>query len=142
MLQAAVRRSGAEAGFSLIEVLMALVVAGLAMGAIAGVFADALAGKEVSDRLTTALTIAEEKMASVGTEEPVRAGGKSGQFEAFDWRIVVAPYEDTTEKPDSGLASWRPDLRLYRIETTVSWRAWLRQQQVTLSTLLLAREAQ
>jgi prepilin-type N-terminal cleavage/methylation domain-containing protein len=47
------------AGFTLLEILVALVIAGLAMSAIVGVFGNSLAGHAVVSDTETALALAE-----------------------------------------------------------------------------------
>ena len=133
----AVRRSSADPrGFSLIEVLVALAIVGLALGAAAAVFGNGLAGHEVASDVDTALAAAEEKLAGAGIAEALHPGHAEGVFaDRYDWRVAVMPYEDkaTADAPPSGF-------RLFRIEATVRWREGLRHRQVTLETLRLARE--
>src|SRR6266581_3196569 len=83
------------AGFSLIEALVALVIAGLALTAIAGVFGTGLLGHQASDEAATALTLAEGKIAAAGAGEMLRPGRSEGIFAGrFRWELTIASYDD------------------------------------------------
>ena len=130
--------TGAAAGFSLLEVLVALVITGLALAAIAGVFSDGLLGHQASDEIATALTLAEEKIAIAGAAQLLRPETTSGEFGGrFRWQLTIDRYDD---RPDNGAAGVdRPgsSLQLYRIEAGVAWREGLRQRRLALATLRL-----
>jgi general secretion pathway protein I len=127
------------AGFSLIEVLVALAIGGLALSAIAWVAGDGLIGDRTSTDATTALTLAEGKIAAAGAAEPLRQGSSKGDFAGrFHWLVRVAPYRDpqaeSTADSDQPLAA----LQLYRVEVAVTWSEGARQRQLRVATLRLA----
>jgi prepilin-type N-terminal cleavage/methylation domain-containing protein len=124
-------------GFSLIEVLVALVISGLALTAIAGVLGNGLLGDQASGEAATALTLAEGKIAAAGAVEPLRPGISNGDFAGhYRWQLRITPYED---RPSNGAADFdRPlSVQLYRIELAVAWSAGTRQRRLTLATLRL-----
>ena len=131
-------RRGDTAGFSLIETLVALAIAGLAVTAIAGAFGAGLLGYRASEATATALSLAEGQIAAVSAGNALAPGQSEGMFAGrFHWRLTVAPYEDARkgfgfEQPPSAL-------RLYRISIAVDWREGLRQQQLGLATMRLGR---
>jgi general secretion pathway protein I len=125
------------AGFTLIEVLVALAIVGLALAAVAGAFSNGLMGHEVASEADRALALAEERLALAGAAAPLRAGTARGTFAGrFDWQTTTAPYEDDDKTADPAI---RPAaaLRLYRIAVSVAWRDGHRQRQLALSTLRL-----
>ena len=125
----------ASAGFSLLEVLVALVIVGLALTAIGGVIGSGLSAGRISDQAAAALTLAESKIAAAGAA--LQPGSSSGEFAGnYRWQLQIAPYEDHRE--DSAAASDQVSaLRLYRVEVTVAWRDKTRRRQLTLATLRL-----
>jgi general secretion pathway protein I len=127
----------AVAGFTLIEVLVALAIIGLALGALAGVFSTGLAGHETASAAEAALAVAEEQLA-LASAEP-RPGAASGVFaNRFAWHTAITPYADSDAKaPDapSALPS------LYRIAVSVAWHDGRRTREVSLSTLRLGAAA-
>ena len=130
------KRNGA-AGFTLIEVLVALVIGGLAVAAIAGVVGNGLLASRVSDQSVIALTLAESKLAAAGADEPLRPGNHEGNFaKYFVWRLSIAPYDDPGRRDTGGLDA-PSALRLYRVAVTVAWSDSAKRRQLSLSTLRL-----
>lgn len=139
--------SGAEpgggGGFSLIEALVALVITGLALTAIAGVFGSGLLGHQASAAAATALTLAEGKIAVAGAAEALRPSRSTGVFAGrFSWELTIAPYDDGQDKDrqDKAAAAAGQPLaspRLYRIAAAVAWREGARQRRLALATLRL-----
>jgi Tfp pilus assembly protein PilV len=131
-------RPGDAAGFSLIEALIALVITGLALTAIAGVFGNGLIGHQASDEVATALTLAEGKIAMAGATETLRPNRSDGVFAGrFRWELTIAPYDDHQDKAASDFDQPASLLRLYRIEAAVGWREGARQRRLALATLRL-----
>ena len=138
------RSSRRATGFTLIEVLVALAVAGLGLAAIAGVFGTGVLGHETAADVDTALAVAEERLAAVEAVATMRPGRSSGVYAGrYDWQVSVAPYDDTDHgaapaaAPSPLAGSAIPTMRLYRIEAAVAWRDGRRQRQLALSTLRL-----
>jgi general secretion pathway protein I len=121
------------AGFTLIEVLVALAIVGLALGAIAGVFSNGLIGHETASDAEAALALAEEQLALAGaTPHP---GSLSGDFAGrFAWKSTVSPYDDGNKAVADATASLP---RLYRVAVSVAWHDGHRGREVSLSTLRL-----
>lgn len=131
------RKTGRAAGFTLIEVLVALVIGGLAVTAIAGVFGSGLLASRVSDQAVIALTLAETTLAAAGADEPLRPGSRGGSFDHhFGWQLSIAPYDDPGRRDPSGVAAPLA-LRLYRVAVTVAWNDGAKRRQLSLSTLRL-----
>ena len=131
-------RPGGAAGFSVLEVLVALVVAGLALTAVAGVFGTGLDAHRVRADAAAALTFAEGRLAMAGSAEPLRAGRTGGEFgDRFRWQLSVSPYEDRQDESPSRFARPHLAVQLYRIEVVVAWSERARRRQVTLATLRL-----
>ena len=132
------------AGFSLIETLAALVITGLALSAIAGVFGTGLIGHRASEESATALTLAEGKIAVAGAGQALRPGRSEGIFAGrYSWELTIAPYDDRhdagqqSSAPASATPAPLPALRLYSIAAAVAWREGMRQRRLALSTLRL-----
>ena len=126
-----------EGGFTLIEVLVALAVIGLALGALAGVFSIGLTAHQTMSAAETALAVAEEQM-TLAAATP-RPGTASGIFaNRFAWQSSVAPYTDPDAKSPDAPTALPP---LYRIAVSVAWHDGLHTREVSLSTLRLGAPA-
>lgn len=120
-------------GFSLIEVLFALAVVGLALGTAATVFRAGLIGNETASGVDRALELAQAKLDEAGADPPLQPGVSTGAFGPFQWRLSIVRSDD-----DEAEAAALP---LFRIEARVLWRDGVRQREVALDTLRLGPAA-
>lgn len=137
----------ASAGFTLIEVLGALAIAGLILAAAASIFGTGAIGHQTAADADMALALAQEKIAGAEASSSVRPGTIGGTYAGrFDWQVSVGPYEEKEKDKDKNRnadAAAPPDwpnavtLALYRIQASVAWRDGRRHRQLVLSTLRL-----
>lgn len=121
-----------SAGFTLIEVLVALAIVGLALGAVAATFGNSLTAHETAADAEAALAVAEEQLALAAAAP--RPGNAAGNFAGrFAWRTTVAPYEDGSKTADPTHSA----PVLYRVAVSVAWRDGRRSREIALSTLRL-----
>jgi prepilin-type N-terminal cleavage/methylation domain-containing protein len=138
-------RPNRHRGFTLIEVLVALAIAGLVLAAVAGVFGTGALGHEIAADANIALDLAEEKLTDAEAVATVRPGRNGGVYAGrFDWQVSIGAYENRAEaaaatNPPSGVMS-STTFRLYRIEASVAWRDGRHRRQLALSTLRLLPE--
>lgn len=124
------KRGGA--GFTLVEVLVALALVGMALGATASVFANGRLGHETAAGAETALALAEERLAMAAVA--LRPGTSSGEFAGrFAWKTTVAADDDRAD----AAADAKALPRLYRVAAQVAWRDGRRSRELSLSTLRL-----
>lgn len=102
---AAVNGSG-RAGFTLIEVLVALAVAALAMLALARAISGAVATQDGLERRTLALWVADNRLAEIRLQRPIEPGTSRGSTilagRPWRWQSLV--------QPAPGGALWRVDV--------------------------------
>jgi general secretion pathway protein I len=131
------RCARSEGGFTLIEVLVALAITGLALGAVAGVFGVGLTAHETTSAAETALAVAEQEL-TLAAATP-RPGAANGIFaNRFAWQTTVAPYTDPAAKAPDAPTAVPP---LYRIAVSVAWDDGRHTRAVSLSTLRLGAAA-
>lgn len=119
-----------EAGFVLLEVLIAAVLAALTLIVVFHSYSTAFSGSERTERVTIALLAAESKLAEIGVAAPLQPGETTGRLEGgYGWRAEVRPYGALPEDEFGG-----PPVRAYEVEVTVSWGGG---QSVSLSSLRL-----
>lgn len=104
-------------GFTLIEVIVAIIVAALALSALAGVFSGGVRSAAVAREQAELAVAAESLLASAGLERPLADGIESGSDpeRRLSWELTVAP-EPTTDA-DNPI---RPPLELKRLTVRVT----------------------
>jgi len=106
-----------QAGFSLLEVLVAFVIMGLVVTGILQLVGSSLRSVALADEYSYAVQIAESKMAGVGHLIPVVIGSHTGTVqEKFNWKITIE--NSTIIPPDTPqILSAYP----YLIRVEVTW---------------------
>ncbi len=116
------------AGFTLVEVLVALAILAVSFGFAMGAFSGRLSGLEHDRKMERAVLIARSALARVGHDIPFQGREMAGEGQdGFSWRLDSTPYGG-----DAG------GLRGYRIVVTVGWKEGRRQREVRLETVRLA----
>lgn len=111
-------RSG-QSGFTILEVLVAFVVAALLLSMILSGFSQGLSNLARVDTRAQAALIAQSRMAEVGVLSPLQTGVYQGVEEVgrpYSWRVSVAPldWEFAGRLAVMGTV-------LYRVDVQVSW---------------------
>jgi prepilin-type N-terminal cleavage/methylation domain-containing protein len=119
----------ARAGFTLLEVVIALALLGLVLAALSQGVRGALIGNDRAGGMQTALELAESRLAQLGVSGKLEAGTESGDAGALHWTTRVEPYGEAIDAPDLPL--------LFRLRVTVSWRQRAAMRDITLETLRL-----
>ncbi len=125
------------AGFTLLEVLVALTILVLAVGSLSQAFSGGINTAGAVDGYTRAVAIAESRLARIGVDTPLEEGQSEGDAgEGFRWSVSVQPYELLGETDPSHL------LRLYDVEVAVSWGDSTARRSFSLRTLKLAENSE
>ena len=125
------RRPGGAAGFSLLEVLIAFMIAGLALAAVSAALVSGTSSLRFSAHVTEAVSRARSHLESAA--RIIQPGEQSGDDGGgFAWRTETRAV-NATGSPDGGVA-----LVLYRVSVDISWRLDGGQRHVRLDTMRLA----
>lgn len=89
-------RTGHQAGFTLIEVMIAFALLALALTLLLGSLSGAARQVRHADYTSNAALHAQSLLAQVGVVEPLRPGRREGVFGAgtYQWQLDVSPYVD------------------------------------------------
>jgi general secretion pathway protein I len=127
-----------QAGFTLIEVLVAFVIAALAMGALYAGTVGGLNATQVAGKYDEAISLARSHLAAIGRGEPIAIQERSGvDGDGFTWHLRIRKHASRTlTLSDQDRAN---DVKpataiLYDVIVTESWTAGARERQVTLAT--------
>jgi general secretion pathway protein I len=119
-----------ERGFTLLEVLVALAILGLAVVTVIQLFSQGLRLLKVAGDYQQAILLADQKAREV---ESVREGVETGQEGVFGWErrttVTPVPEELTILSPSP--------VRLFRVSVEVRWGG---NRTVEVATLRTARE--
>lgn len=130
-------RARRQAGFTLLEVVVAFVVLALVLSSVLQIFSSGLSRSADLEEHSRALAVAQARLATVGIEEAVKEGETTGQTadNVYRWSVRISPHVEAKE----ALATPPGSFILLRADAKVDWKsADGRARNLTLSTLHLA----
>lgn len=136
-------RRDRQRGFTLLEVLVAFIIAALAMGAMFDAVLGGLRATQTAGHYQEALSLARSHLNSVATSDLAGREMQGDDGRGFHWRMRIAPAgtvtlaRDPTEDPDAPAQQ----ATLYAISVTVTWKGDTGERQVHLETARLANGA-
>ena len=124
-----------NSGFTLLEVLIALVIASLALGVLFSGAVTGLRSTQISIHYEEAVSRSRSHLAVIGVGSPVTPGDQSGDDgSGFHWHVHIAPVT-------SGVATFgeidpahAPRVVLYVVDVAVSWAMDGSPRSVTLQS--------
>ncbi len=132
-------RCASQKGFTLLEVLVAMMILGMSLGAILQQFALASRAGAASQDATRATMHAREIIEELKIQRELTETTGHGSFDdGFEWDTIVQLYsydeiEDQSIFEDMGYET-------YLLSVVVSWRFGSRSKQVELETLRTVRK--
>lgn len=133
------RRGRRDHGFTLLEVLVAFIIAALAMGELFSVAASDLRAVDVAGRYEEALSRARSHLAAVGPNGALTPGEQQGDDGGgYHWAVRIAVVTSAPPLPEptaSALAApAAPRAALYSVAAAISWREGDHSRVVRLAT--------
>lgn len=126
-----------QAGFSLLEILIAFSILALSLGILLNIFSGGLRRTIVSEEYQQAVIIAQAKMAAAGVELPLDEGQKQGQvLEKYNWSLIMQPLNTD----DVAAASEAMGVQVYEVISRVQWMTGDNDRLVELITLKLSKK--
>lgn len=130
------RETSPDGGFTLLEVLVAFVIAALALGLLFDVAGDGVTAVQTAGRTEEAVSRAKSHLAALGRGVSLADGTFQGDDgDGYHWQIRVTPVATSAppNAPPAGGVRQLP-LTLYAIEVTLSWTDDGRDRAVVLHT--------
>lgn len=129
-----------QSGFTILEVLVAFLVAALLLTVILSGFSTGLSSLARADRMSQAALVAQSRMAELGVVTPLQTGELSGQDEQhsdYRWQVRIEPFvwEYANILADQGRT-------LYKVDVEVFWPAGQTEHSFLLTALKTMSEAQ
>ena len=130
------RRAAAEAGFTLLEVVVAVAIAGLALVGLFQAGSGGLFAVDTAARAEEALQRAQSHLAAVGRDAALVEGESSGDDGGgYHWRLQVQPAAQRQGVAADGVIP--QNATLYSVLVSISWQSRGHERAVTLQTLRL-----
>jgi general secretion pathway protein I len=118
-----------DAGFTLVEVIVALAILSAGLSVLLGQISSGLLRTANAERMAEAGSLAQSLLAEVGTDLPIKAEERYGQFpNGYRWRLKMQHYGGAKEREE-----W--PVGLYVISTEVEWDEGTQQRSFGLTTL-------
>ena len=122
-------RAEHEAGFTLVEVIVALAILSVGLSVLLGSISSGLQQTANAERMAEAGSLAQSLMDEVGTELPIKSEERDGQFpNGYRWHLKMHQYGNVKEREE-----W--PVGLYMISTEVEWEEGARRRSYGLTTL-------
>jgi general secretion pathway protein I len=124
-------------GFTLIEIVVALLVLAIASAVLFEGFSVGFRNARTADDFAQAVLIAQSKLAPAGVAEPLSTGVTSGEeLEKYSWTVRVNPVEVAPQDQGATPSQLKPFL----VAVDVVWSDGGTERTVSLSTLRLASQ--
>jgi prepilin-type N-terminal cleavage/methylation domain-containing protein len=122
---------GRSSGFTLLEVLVALLIFALAFGVLAQIFQTGLRQSATAERMGAATMLARSQLARIGIDLPLEIGAfEEDAGDGFRLRTTIEPAPLETAEDDEIIA--------LLVEVAVAWGPVESERQVALTSLRLA----
>ena len=150
-----------EWGFTLLEVMVAIVILGLGLTVVFELFSGGLKSVEISNDYSNAVILANKKMGELSLKEKLDVGKETGDFSKEDnykWEVDIVSYQ-VDEETNKEIASPEPALsektrffadaqndrsegarndnpiKIYQLDVRVFWKSGLTEKDVRLTSL-------
>ncbi len=121
----------AEYGFTLLEVIIALAILGMAFALSMELLANGVRSAKASEDYTQAVLLARQKLAEIAATPNLEKSADGGEFGGgFSWSSEVQPLPQEQEE---GLPA-----RLYQVRVRVAWTGRRGEKSLDLYTLRMA----
>src|SRR5271170_2343571 len=131
-----IERSPTTAGFTLLEVVVAVAIAGLALVGMFQAGSGGLFAVDTAARAEEALQRAQSHLAAVGRDAALVEGDASGDDGGgYRWRLQVQPAAQRQGVAADGVTP--QNATLFSVQVSISWQSRGHERAVMLQTLRL-----
>jgi len=121
-----------DAGFTLLEVVIALAILGIGLTVIMELFSGGLRLGRASQEYTKAMNYASTKLEEISVQDTIDEGGGEGQFDdTYRWQVGV---EKVDLLPGDKGTDFKPPADLYHIRVSVAWKSGSKERTASFET--------
>jgi general secretion pathway protein I len=129
-------RTARDSGFTLLEVVVALAIAALALVGLFRAGSGGLFAVDAATRMEEAVQRAQSHLAAVGRNAALTEGEFTGDDGGgYSWRLRITPVSSRQEAGQDGLNPTATTL--FDVEVAISWPAGVGERSIVLRTLRL-----
>lgn len=127
------RRHGArKQGFTLIEVVIALAILGVALTVIIELFSGGLRLGRASVEYTKAVNFARMKMEEIAIKPNIQEGTDEGEFDpTYRWQVEIKKMDLLSAQKDRDL---NPPVELFQVKVNVLWKSGSKERSAIFET--------
>jgi general secretion pathway protein I len=119
-------------GFTLIEIIVALAILGIALTVIIELFSGGLRLGRFSKEYTNAVNYARMKMEEIESQENIEEGTVEGEFDPiFHWRVGMKKVDIL---PAEKSADFKPPVELFQIRVDVLWKSGSQERSASIES--------
>ena len=119
-------------GFTLLEVVVAMAILGVALTVIIELFSGGLRLARTSTDYTKAINYARMKMEEIAVQQTMEEGSQEGEFDsAFRWQVETKKVDVL---PIEKGIDFKPPTQLFQVKVNVLWKSGLREKSTRLET--------
>jgi len=120
------------AGFTLIEVVVAMAILGVALTVIIELFSGGLRLARTSAEYTKAINYARIKMEEIAVKQTIEEGTQEGEFDhTFHWQVETKKVDVL---PIEKGVDFKPPTELFQVKVNVLWKSGSRERSTRLET--------
>jgi general secretion pathway protein I len=124
-----------DAGFTLVEVIVALAILSLGLSVLLGQMSGGLQQVASAEKMAEAGSLAQSLLAEVGNDLPIKVEERDGQFpNGYRWHLKMLPYGGAKEREE-----W--PIGIYSVVAEVEWEEGAQRRAYALTTLRLGPKA-
>lgn len=127
------RRHGVrKQGFTLIEVVIALAILGVALTVIIELFSGGLRLGRASVEYTKAVNFARMKMEEIAIKPNIQEGTDEGEFDpTYRWQVEIKKMDLLSGQKDRDL---NPPVELFQVKVNVLWKSGSKERSAIFET--------
>jgi len=125
-----------DKGFTLIEIMVALAILGIALTIIMQLFSGGLCLARKSEDYSRAVFYGRQLLEEICLQKEISEREEAGKFEGdYTWKYEIKPYSVLIEKEENGGKGKNFSLKIFNVQVTVFWASGDKEKSLNFETL-------
>jgi general secretion pathway protein I len=119
-------------GFTLLEVVVALAILGIALTVIIELFSGGLRLARTSMEYTKAVNFARMKMEEITSQQKIEEGINEGKYDdTFHWQVNIKKMDLLPVEKDS---DFKPPIELFQVRVDILWKSGAKERSASVES--------